>query len=316
MNKKRKILTIVALLAFSVIIMLRCSGWPAYHHSYWGDFVSEDGRSGITRTIPSQAPAGSPAWMRAPIVQTLVPGYWNWERPPLRANRDFHMSLFVLAVFYAGLFFTFGGKDAEPVPRRPRNWRRIKIIGVIVSGLVVIAGLSAAIIYAHKREATRQANIELEKRQEATPQAKIEEEKRQEATPQAKIEEEDSKHRITSSEIDLIDLRLERPWPRLEQAHHLTGRIRNRTAHNRTLNSITLIVTLREQGSPDILGVQTVQIRVEVPPHQTRAISQMVNFPNSPELTQYALTYSVTEIRGSKGSVWDEVVWPDASPTP
>src|SRR5207249_3669509 len=129
-------------------------------------------------------------------------------------------------------------KDADQVPRRPRNWRRIKIIGVILAGLVVIVGLIAAIIHSHDEE--RKSG---RRRRDA-------------------IEEEDSKHRITSSEIDLIDLQLGRP--RYGMGYRLTGRIRNRAAHNRTLNSITLMVTLREKEGSDILGRQKVPIRVEV----------------------------------------------------
>jgi hypothetical protein len=220
---------------------------------------------------------------------------------------DVRMPLFVLAVFYAGLFFLFGGKDAEPVPRRPRDWRRIKVIGVILAGLVVIVGLIAAIIDSHQRkEARRQWNIELERRKEATRQANI--------------EEEASKHRITESEIDLIDLRLDPPqFPSNLAGFYLTGRIRNRAAHNRTLNCITLIVLLREkEGSQDILGQQTVQIRVEVPPHQTRAIHQTIYFDNPPQVRQYAWTYAITEIRGSKGGEWldEPVVSPTPSPKP
>jgi hypothetical protein len=212
------------------------------------------------------------------------------------------MPIFVLAVLYAGLFSLFGGKDAERVPRRPHNWRRI--IGEILAGLVV-ASLIAAIVYAHDRkEVARQANIELENRKEAKRQANIELERRKEAKRQENIKEEASKHMITSSEIDFMDLRLERPQtnqfqdPFFVEGYHLTGRIRNRSA-NYKVKSITLTVTLREkEGSPDILGRQTVQIRVEVPSHQTRAISQSIFFPNLPQLTQYALTYDVTEIRG------------------
>ena len=53
--------------------------------------------------------------------------------------RDIRMPVFVLAVFYAGLFFLFGGKDADQVPRRPRNWRRIKIIGVILAAIFIVS---------------------------------------------------------------------------------------------------------------------------------------------------------------------------------
>jgi hypothetical protein len=258
MNKKRKILTLVALAVFSVII---------FFHYYRFNY--------------------------------------RWESEDLPRIHGVRMPLFVLAVFYAGLFFLFGGKDAEPMPRRPRTWRRI--IGAILAGLVIV-GLIAAMIYSReeekRKEATRQANIEYEKRKEA-----------------ANIEEEASKHRITESEIDLIDLRLDPPqFPSNFEGFYLTGRIRNRAAHNRTLNSITLIVLLREkEGSQDILGQQTVQIRVEVPPHQTRAIHQTIYFDNPPQVRQYAWTYVITEIRGSKGIEWLDdypVVTPTPSPKP
>jgi len=126
-----------------------------------------------------------PVYQHSYIVTGVYPHYLeagSFRLPPL--IHDVRMSLFALAVFYPGLFFLFGGKDAEPMPRRPRNWRRIKVIGIFLAGLVVIVGLIAAIIHSHERkEATRQANIE----------------------------EEASKHRITESEIDLIDLRLDPP---------------------------------------------------------------------------------------------------------
>jgi len=79
---------------------------------------------------------------------------------------------------------------------------------------------------------------------------------------------------------------------------------------------------LREkEGSQDILGQQTVQIHVEVPPHQTRAIHQTIYFDNPPQVRQYAWTYAITEIRGSKGGTWpghpiDLSNLPDAAPTP
>ena len=133
------------------------------------------------------------------------------------------------------------------------------------------------------------------------------------------IEAEDSKHRIALPEIDLIDLDL---GPlRYGRTIDLIGRIRNRSTHNCTLNSITLIATLREKGSPDILGEQTVEIRVEVPPYQTRAINQSIYFPNLPQLKQPAWTYFIVETRGSKGYDGDPIVFdPDKylglTPTP
>jgi hypothetical protein len=251
MNKKQKILTVIALAVFAGIIA--------------GHYSSPNGRYGF------------------------YPSDYGWYYLDLSASGkygfipDVRLPIFALAVFYAGLFFLFGGKDTDEVPRRPRDWRRIKIIGVILAGLVLIVGLIAAIIHFH------------------------EEERRSEQSRRDAIEEEDSKHRITSSEIDLIDLGLGRL--QYGTGYYLTGRIRNRAAHNRTLNSITLIVTLREkEGSPDIVGQQTVLIRVEVPPHQTRAIRQTIYFDNLPQLTQHAWECFISEIRGSKGydDVFDE----------
>ena len=116
MNKKRKILTLVALVVFSVIIALHYVWQPSYHHSYWGNFVSKDG-SGITRTVQRQAPVGSPAWMHDPIVQTFVPGWFNWNPPVIRREHDMYISLFVLAVIYVGLFAILGDESR----RHPRE---------------------------------------------------------------------------------------------------------------------------------------------------------------------------------------------------
>ena len=164
MNKKRRRLTLAALAAFGLIIF--------FHYC-----------------DPSRGRIGTGgAWHGGRYIAGSI--------EPLIA--DVRMPLFALAVVYFGLFFLFAGKDAAPVPRRPRNWRGIRVIGVILGGLLVIVGLIGAIIDSQERkQATRQANIELEKRKEATRQANI--------------EEEASKHRITESEIDLIDLRLDPP---------------------------------------------------------------------------------------------------------
>jgi hypothetical protein len=268
MNKKRKILTLVALAVFGAIIFFHYYSFDPYLTSY--------------------------------------PGI-----------EDVRMPILVLAVFYAGLFFLFGGKDAEPVPRRPRNWRRIKVIGLILAGLVVIVGLIAAIIHSQEQEATRQREIESEKRERAE---KIEKEKKEQAE---KIEEETSKHRIASSEIDLIDFNLgssssfKTDDGYINLGYLLTGRIRNRSAY--TLTSIKLKVQLYEkEGSPDILREKTVRIEVRVPPHQIREISRLIAFEDSPALTQYAWDYAVTEIRGSKGKYGDlfDMNAPAVSPTP
>jgi hypothetical protein len=105
MNKKRKLLTVLALAVFGAIILFHyCDPW--FHQ-------------GQLKFGPG--------------------GAWHGGRydvgsiEPLIA--DVQMPLFALAVVYAGLFFLFGGKDAEPVPRRSRNWRRVSINGAVIGGL-------------------------------------------------------------------------------------------------------------------------------------------------------------------------------------
>jgi hypothetical protein len=261
MNRKRKVLTVAGLVAFAVIV--------------WAHIANED---------------------------------------HIRLT-----TLLVFGAFYAGLYALMGGED------KPRNLRRIiKITSLIVIILITIAGSIGAILYALERETQRQRNIEHAQRAQAE---KIEKEKREEAKRIAeeakqrekekreqakKIEEEASRHRIKRSEIDLIDMDLQclNSFEELEtvydiflgdfpihKTHRLTARIRNRSAH--ALNSITLQVRLHEkEGSSDILGEETVQIPVYVPPHQTRAINATLNFGAAPKLTEYALTYAVIEIRG------------------
>jgi hypothetical protein len=95
MNKKRKVLTIVALVAFGAIIALH------YGSVYFGDF-------------PHASPQRWP-------YQNNVTKEWHiknwtlqhhWERPEFRTNypalKDIRLPLFVLAVFYSGLFALLG----------------------------------------------------------------------------------------------------------------------------------------------------------------------------------------------------------------
>jgi hypothetical protein len=251
------------------------------------------------------------------VVGLVVLGVIIW----LHAANEEHIRLTTLLVFggfYAGLYALLGGES------KPRNWRRIiKLSGMIIAVLVVIAGLVGAIIYVQEQDARRQREIEWAERAQT---AKIEREKKEQAEKIVKEakqrEEEASKHRITRSEIDLIDLRFQRPGiaytlpPEFtmgmgsfadvgEPDYFLYGRIRNRSAH--TLNSITLKVRLYEnEDSSDILGETTTRITVEVPPHQARAINWPIYFGHLPELTQPAWKYDVTEIRGSKGYQWQD----------
>ena len=119
MNKKRRRLTLTALAAFGLIIFFHyCDPWFHQGQLRFG--------------------AGG-AWHGG--------RYHAGSIEPLIA--DVRMPLFALAVVYAGLFFLCGGTDAAPVPRRPRNWRRI--MGAILAGLVV-GGVIAAIIYSQEEQ--------------------------------------------------------------------------------------------------------------------------------------------------------------------
>jgi hypothetical protein len=168
-------------------------------------------------------------------------------------------------------------------------------------------------------------SIEVEKSIQA---AAIEKAKKEQAK---KARLEASRQRIKQSEIDLTDVRYE-PLQRWEQneteyvgtssyrvhkTHRVTARLPNRSAY--PLTSITLKVRMydREESSSDILGEHTVQIRVYIPPHQTRAIKGKVNFDDAPKLAGYAFTYVITEIRGNSGTyddLFDDL--PDDDDTP
>src|SRR5437016_13971649 len=88
MNKKRKLLTVLALAVFGAIIFFHyCDPW--FHRGQL-----EFGAGGAWHGGRYQA--GS--------IEPLI--------------ADVRMPLFALAVVYAGLFFLLGGKDAEPVPRQ------------------------------------------------------------------------------------------------------------------------------------------------------------------------------------------------------
>src|SRR5438128_11672973 len=117
MNKKRKLLTVLALAVFGAIIFFHyCDPW--FHQGQL-----EFGAGG--------------AWHGG--------RYHAGSIEPLIA--DVRVPLFALAVGYGGVFFLRGGEDAEPGPRRPPDWRRVKSIAVLLAGLAVHAGLRPAISY-------------------------------------------------------------------------------------------------------------------------------------------------------------------------
>jgi len=262
MNKKRKILTLLALVAFGVIIALH------YYHPLYNQW-----------TYPEQHHSG-----RTVTTSKLV---WGWSNgSPL--IEDIRMPVFVLAVFYAGLFFLFGGKDTDSVPRRPRDWQRIKQvilnISVFAGGLMVIAGIIGAAIESNEYQ------------------------QQQERARKAYIEDEASKHRIKSSEIGLKDLKLDGvPYGPVGE-YNVTGRVTNGSKY--PLTALVLKITLTDNypdGNLEIIGEERVTFNVTVPPYQTRNIQQYVWFRNFPKPAgKYQFSYFVAETRGNEGHDWQD----------
>jgi hypothetical protein len=229
MNKKRRSLTLAALAVFGLIIFFHyCDPWFHQRQLSFG-----------------------------------VGGAWHGGRyiagsiEPLIA--DVRMPLFALAVVYAGLFFLFGGKDAEPVPRRPINWRAI--ILWTIAGFLITGGTYGIVrSNQYQQEHERQRNEFLRHQEERR--------KAIDKEIASNIEAEASKHRISTKEIDLINMQLG-PVQHAVGVFHLTGRIRNHAPHWNTLWSIDLKITIREKGSADILGEATWPITITVPGNQT-----------------------------------------------
>jgi hypothetical protein len=241
MNKKRKILTMMALVAFGVITALHYTPIYMVRQLYaWTDF-----------------------------------GVYAYQRPFIA---DVHMPLFVLGVFYVGLFFIFAGEDADPLPRRPRNWRRI--IGVIFV-LLVAAGTGAGMIYSYEQERQRE-NIRRSKQEGAAQQQ----------------EWEDSKHRITLPELK-CDFRA-------NTSSSLIGSIQNGSA-TYNLTSMHLLVTLYEvqpDGGLKTVGDEKVYLYFDgkgVRPGQThQVVDKPIHFP-SISSSRIRSRCVVTDIRASKG---------------
>jgi len=119
MNKKRKILTVVAMVVFSAIMLFHYNGWMVIKYQRpW-----EDVREMPVRSIPGEksgfgsevtvldswyAPPGS-YWAGQQMARVHIKNRGRgWYRDDEIVIRDIHMPLFVLAVFYAGLFAILG----------------------------------------------------------------------------------------------------------------------------------------------------------------------------------------------------------------
>ena len=100
MNKKRKVLTLAALAVFGAIIGLHYM--PIYQHSY----------SDWHLINPTEAALHWPHYLPSDYEKVVVPG--GFRLPPL--IDDVRMPLFVLAVFYTGLFFVLGPDKSKNHP--------------------------------------------------------------------------------------------------------------------------------------------------------------------------------------------------------
>ena len=122
MNKRQKILPILALAAFAAIIALHYGrpylgdyphtsrqAWPYEHWMTEEEFLKWPGRD--NKEFPQD-------WWKRPKVWRVK--YWtmqhHWEAPEWRPDpriEDVRMPLFALAVFYTGLFFILATPRAK-----------------------------------------------------------------------------------------------------------------------------------------------------------------------------------------------------------
>jgi len=101
---------VVALAAFSAIIYLHYQKLPLYRpsHTQWTQVKVPLSPSEVQYNQQHPLNPNGQPWRTYNIVvkQQSMPGYWEWTpAPPVT---DVRMPLFVLGVFYAGLFAILG----------------------------------------------------------------------------------------------------------------------------------------------------------------------------------------------------------------
>ena len=110
-------------------------------------------------------------------------------------------------------------------------------------------------------------------------------------------ERAESKSRVKANEVELSDLRLDRP--QYGSSYQLTGRVRNRSERFE-IGSLRLRVVLQDcLGANDcsIVGDTIAWVFVSVPPGQTRAIDDSVHFSDVPPFRgNFAWRYELAEI--------------------
>jgi hypothetical protein len=112
MNWKQKLLTVLAMIAFGLLIALHYVWLPYYVQKRWRPATVNDfdpdaylaGRPQHTETV--NYPGGA-------MNVVPVPGHWSWE-PPLPFDlRNMHIPLFALSVFYTGFFFLLASRKVQ-----------------------------------------------------------------------------------------------------------------------------------------------------------------------------------------------------------
>jgi hypothetical protein len=166
--------------------------------------------------------------------------------------------------------------SSDPTPRAPheqppsttpnpaKRSRRFKITIWALVVVAILVGVAAFAIHS----ATQAAKIAANSREQA---AKVAANSR---------ELEASKHRISSSEIQLVGLHVEPLSQHDWDLCTLEGRVRNRSLRY-TLTGVNLTITLRDKlpsGESDIIGKEDANINVTVPPGQARELWEPVGF--------------------------------------
>jgi hypothetical protein len=119
MNKKRKLLTLVALVVFSGIIALHYYKLPLYRpshtHILWTQAKAPLSGSEVQYNQQHPLNPNGQPWRTYKIVlkqqQQYMPGYWDWT--PASPVMDVHMPLFVLSVLYAGCMAVASKRRAQ-----------------------------------------------------------------------------------------------------------------------------------------------------------------------------------------------------------
>lgn len=106
-----------------------------------------------------------------------------------------------------------------------------------------------------------------------------------------------STRRMTTTEVELTDLRLGRQYG---SSYKLVGRVRN-ASPKYTLQEFSLRILVRDCAEPqtcETIGETTDSVYVSVPPGQIRGIDESIHFSALPALKgTFAWEYSLVEVK-------------------